>query len=132
MDPSSIMWMYHSHVDEPRDTNAGLIGPIVVTRRGMAKADGTPKDVDRELVTMFSVLDENQSWYLEENARRFAGGPPPKEGDPDHEAFVESNLMHSINGFVYGNLPGLVMRRGERVRWHLMGMGTEVDLHTPH
>jgi hephaestin len=24
------------------------------------------------------------------------------------------------------------MRRGERVRWYLMGMGTEVDLHTPH
>jgi manganese oxidase len=76
--PSSIMWMYHSHVDEPRDTDAGLIGPIVVSRRGMAKADATPKGVDRELVTMLSVLDENQSWYLEENARRFAGGPPPK------------------------------------------------------
>ena len=28
--------------------------------------------------------------------------------------------------------PGLTMRRGERVRWYLMGMGTEVDLHTPH
>ena len=24
------------------------------------------------------------------------------------------------------------MRRGQRVRWYLMGMGTEVDLHTPH
>jgi hephaestin len=24
------------------------------------------------------------------------------------------------------------MRKGERVRWYLMGMGTEVDLHTPH
>ncbi len=24
-DPSSIIWMYHSHVDEPADTNAGLI-----------------------------------------------------------------------------------------------------------
>jgi manganese oxidase len=132
MDPSSILWMYHSHVDEPRDTNSGLIGPIVVTRRGMARADGTPANIDREFVTLFSVLDENQSWYLEENARRFAGGPPPPEGDPDLEAFQESNLMHSINGFVYGNLPGLTMRSGERARWYLMGMGTEVDLHTPH
>ena len=40
--------------------------------------------------------------------------------------------MHSINGYVYGNLPGLTMRKGEHVRWYLMGMGTEVDLHTPH
>ncbi len=24
------------------------------------------------------------------------------------------------------------MKRGERVRWYLMGIGTEVDLHTPH
>jgi hephaestin len=35
---------------------------------------------------------------------------------------------------VYGNLPlsSLTMQRGERVRWYLIGMGTEVDLHTPH
>ena len=24
------------------------------------------------------------------------------------------------------------MRAGERVRWYIMGMGTEFDLHTPH
>ena len=48
------------------------------------------------------------------------------------EGFVESNLMHSINGYVYGNGPRIVLRRGERVRWYTMGMGTEVDLHTPH
>jgi FtsP/CotA-like multicopper oxidase with cupredoxin domain len=28
--------------------------------------------------------------------------------------------------------PGLEMNKGEHVRWHLMGMGNEVDLHTPH
>jgi FtsP/CotA-like multicopper oxidase with cupredoxin domain len=54
---------------------------------------------------------------------------------PDDEGFVESNLMHSINGFVFGNLndaKGLTMKRGERVRWYVLGMGTEVDLHSPH
>jgi manganese oxidase len=40
--------------------------------------------------------------------------------------------MHSINGYVYGNAPGMVMRKGERVRWYVMDLGTEVDLHTPH
>ena len=24
------------------------------------------------------------------------------------------------------------MKRGEHVRWYVMGMGTEVDLHSPH
>ena len=48
MDASSVMWMYHSHVDEVGDTNSGLMGPVIVTARDMARADGTPKDVDRE------------------------------------------------------------------------------------
>lgn len=130
MDPSTILWMYHSHVDEPADTNAGLIGPIIVGREGSLSADGTPADVDRELVTMFTVFDENASLYLDANIERFAG--VPQSVKRDDEDFVESNLMHSINGFVYGNLPGLEMKLGERVRWYMLGMGTEVDLHTPH
>ena len=40
--------------------------------------------------------------------------------------------MHSINGYVYGNGPHVVLNAGQRVRWYLLGMGTEVDLHTPH
>jgi FtsP/CotA-like multicopper oxidase with cupredoxin domain len=128
-DPSSVMWMYHSHVDEVADVYAGLMGPIVVTRKGMANPDGTPKDVDRELVVNFTVMDENSSPWLVTNIDR-AGQPGTV--DPEDEGFIESNLMHAINGFVYGNLPGLTMQEGERVRWYLMGMGTEVDLHTPH
>jgi FtsP/CotA-like multicopper oxidase with cupredoxin domain len=40
--------------------------------------------------------------------------------------------MHSINGLLWGNLDGLTMRLGQTVRWHVLAMGTEVDLHTPH
>jgi len=40
--------------------------------------------------------------------------------------------MHAINGYIFGNLPGLTMKQGERVRWYLVGLGTEVDIHTPH
>src|SRR5262245_34612098 len=60
MDASSTMWMYHSHVDEAADVYAGLMGPMIITRAGMARPDGTPKDVDRELVVSFQVDDENQ------------------------------------------------------------------------
>lgn len=129
-DPSSIAWMYHSHVDEPGDANAGLAGPIIITRQGQAKADGSPKDVDREFVTLFTVFDENRSPYLDYNIQTYTGRPATVK--PDSDEFVESNLMHSINGYVYGNLPGLEMYQGERVRWYTMALGTEVDLHTPH
>jgi FtsP/CotA-like multicopper oxidase with cupredoxin domain len=105
-DPNSIVWWYHSHINEPAETNAGLLGPIVITKRGMANPDATPKDVDREFVTMFFIFNE--------------------------DAGRERGLMHSINGFIFGNLPGLVAENGERVRWYLLGMGNEVDLHTPH
>ena len=127
---SSTMWMYMSHVDEVADQYAGLMGPIIVSKRGAARPDGTPADVDRELVANFMVVDENGSPYLGRNVRGL-----PRRGravDRESDEFVESNLMHAINGFVYGNGPGFTAAQGERVRWYLMGMGTEVDLHTPH
>ncbi len=128
-DLSSVAWLYHGHVNEPRDTNSGLVGAIVVTAAGKARPDGSPADVDREFVTLFSVFDENVSWYLDENIARFVEGPAP---DPEDEAFDEGNLMHAINGRVFANLEGLVMNRCERVRWYTFALGTEVDLHSPH
>ncbi len=128
-DPSSIAWLYHSHVLSRRDANTGLVGAIIVTRQGSAKSDGSPKDVDREFVTLFTVMDENKSWYLQDNiaSHTVAGAV-----DVDNEEFVESNLMHVINGYVYGNMPGLEMRQCEQVRWYTLALGTEVDIHTPH
>ena len=131
-DGSSVMWMYHSHTDEVADTYAGLMGPIVVTRHGDARADGSPRDVDQEVFALFAVMDENQSFYLDdnhENAEPLAEG---QDEEADEEAFAESNLMHSVNGYVYGNMPMVTVHKGSRVRWYVMSMGTEVDLHTPH
>jgi len=132
MDGSSVMWMYHSHVSEVSDDYAGLVGPMIVTKAEMARPDGTPKDVDREFALQFKVSNENSSPYLDKNIKTFTGNPSavdPKDGD-----FQESNMMHTINGYVYGNQPlsSMTMRVGERVRFYMMAMGTEVDLHTPH
>lgn len=133
MDGSSILWMYHSHPDEPKDTNTGLVGPLIITRQGSAHSDGTPNDIDREFVTLFTVFDENASHYLLDNVDRFTGRPVKvRRRLLEDSEFLESNLMHSVNGYVYGNLPGLTMKQGERVRWYVMSIGNEVDLHTPH
>jgi FtsP/CotA-like multicopper oxidase with cupredoxin domain len=130
-DGSSVMWMYHSHTDEVADTYAGLMGPIEITRRGMARPDGSPKDVDREIFARFAVMNENESPFLARNLHRFASPPYPRAPDEDEE-FQETNLMHSINGYVFGDEPLITLRKGEHVRWYVMSMGTEVDLHTPH
>lgn len=105
-DPSSIVWWYHSHVDDPTETNSGLLGPIIVTAKGRAREDGSPKDVDREFVALFMIFDQ------------LAG--------------KDAGLFYTINGYIFGNLPGLQMMQGERVRWYLLGMGSEKDLHSPH
>jgi FtsP/CotA-like multicopper oxidase with cupredoxin domain len=105
-DPSSIVWWYHAHVNEPRDVNAGLLGPIIITAAGQARPDATPADVEREFIMLFMIFDED-------------GGR-------------ERGLMHGINGYIFGNLQGLTMNSGERVRWYLLALGNEVDLHTPH
>jgi len=129
-DGSSVMWMYHSHTDEVADTYAGLMGPIEITARGMARPDGSPRDVDREVFTLFSVMNENNSPFLDANEHAYE--QPYQRPDADDEGFEESNLMHSINGYVYGNQPMITLHEGQRVRWYVMSMGTEVDLHTPH
>jgi len=126
-DASSIVWMYHSHINEPRDVDTGLMGPIIITAKGKAREDCRPKDVDREFVNLFMIFNENNSWFLPQNIARTGADPSV---DPDE--FEESNLKHGINGYVYGNLPLMTMHMGERVRWYILGMGNEMDLHTPH
>ena len=127
-DPSSIAWPYHSHVNTVADTNAGMFGVIIITARGRARADASPVDVDREFVTLFAIFDENVSLYRDVN---IANSVATSIG-PGNDGFIESNLMHAINGRLWGDLPGLTMRLGERVRWHVLAIGNEVDLHTPH
>mmetsp|Transcript_13022 Transcript_13022/g.21321 ORF Transcript_13022/g.21321 Transcript_13022/m.21321 type:complete len:1121 (+) Transcript_13022:111-3473(+) len=128
-DPDSVVWLYHSHVDEIKDTNSGLIGPIIVSRGGAGDSDAKPTDVDREVIVLFSALNENESWYLDDNINTYCGNATST--DPDSDLFVESNVKYSINGYMFGTMPGLAFKQGDRVRWHVVGMGTEMDIHSP-
>jgi FtsP/CotA-like multicopper oxidase with cupredoxin domain len=130
-DPSSVMWMYHSHVDEHRDINTGLMGPIIVTARGHARADYTPDDVDRELIMTFQDGEEMSSWRFEENVRAYLPEMTLEAAAAQPDWFV-TNIMPNINGYLYGNMPGLEIRQGERVRWYVMAGTNDFDFHTPH
>lgn len=46
---------------------------MLITAKGMANPDGTPKDVDREFVSLYTVMDENESWFLEHNTKQVIG-----------------------------------------------------------
>ena len=127
-DGSSILWMYHGHFIESKDMNTGLLGPIIITARGAARADGSPRDVDREFVTAFALFDETDSWYFS-NPAKMGSSLPMRITD---RVFREQNVLYSINGLIEGNLPLLTMKRGERVRWYLLSNSNEDDVHTVH
>lgn len=107
-DPSSVVWAYHSHVKAVEEVYAGLIGTIVVTAKGMARSpeNPNPKDVDVNFTTLYMIFDEEDG--------------------------AEGGLMHAMNGYIFGNLHGFDVQQGDRVRWHLVGMGSEADIHTAH
>jgi FtsP/CotA-like multicopper oxidase with cupredoxin domain len=134
---STAFWMYHSHTDEDRDVAAGLLGPMIITRRGMAKPDGSPTDVDRELVLGFIEVEENVSWYLDDNIKTYATDPAgitTRMGAVGQISVVPepgTYVKETINGYSYGNTPGLTAKLGERVRWYVMG-STNFEFHSPH
>ncbi|MEP6618754.1 MAG: multicopper oxidase domain-containing protein [bacterium] len=135
----SAFWMYHSHVDEQADIAAGLIGPMIITARGGSKADGTPSDVDRELIVAFYEADENNSPYFEQNYAKYALPVPKMAKLPVDTVFgvatrgpsTESSFRETMNGYSFGNTKGLTMKVGERVRWYLMA-STDFEIHAPH
>ncbi|XP_040006414.1 ferroxidase HEPHL1 isoform X1 [Xiphias gladius] len=124
-DSPCIPYLYYSATEPAMDTNSGLVGPLLVCKKGTLGENGTQKGVDKEFFLLFSVMDENMSWYLDENIKRFGSS----QTNPEDEDFEESNKMHAVNGRMYGNLVGLEMCAGDKVQWYTFGLGTEVDIH---
>lgn len=119
----SKIWLYHSHVEPVQDIYDGLMGPIIITSARYANSDGTPNDVSKEFVTMFMIFDESSGMARQPLTTRLSEAAEEK---------LEGSMKYTINGYIFDNLQGLEMNKGEHVRWHLIGLGNEVDLHTPH
>uniref|UniRef100_A0A452QU53 ferroxidase n=1 Tax=Ursus americanus TaxID=9643 RepID=A0A452QU53_URSAM len=126
-DPVCLSKMYYSAVDPTKDIFTGLIGPMKICRKGSLRANGRPKDVNKEFYLFPAVFDENESLLLDDNIRMFTTAPHLV--NKEDEDFQESNKMHSMNGFMYGNQPGLNMCRGDSVMWYLFSAGNEADVH---
>uniref|UniRef100_A0AAX7VMW0 ferroxidase n=1 Tax=Astatotilapia calliptera TaxID=8154 RepID=A0AAX7VMW0_ASTCA len=128
-DSNCMTRFYHSHVSPPKDINSGLIGPLIVCKRGTLDLHGD-SSADYQYALLFMVSDENFSWYLDENIRTYITNPA--RNLKEDEDFIESNKMHGINGLLYGNLRGLSMCQGNKIQWHLFALGNEVDMHSVH
>ncbi|XP_034369380.1 coagulation factor V isoform X1 [Arvicanthis niloticus] len=115
-------WAYYSAVNVERDIHSGLIGPLLICRKGtLHRESNLPLDM-REFVLLFMTFDEKKSWYYEKSKGSWRIESP--EAKSSHE-------FHAINGMIY-NLPGLRMYEQEWVRLHLLNMGGSQDIHVVH
>lgn len=128
-DPLCLTWAYHSHRYAERDINTGLVGAMIICQPGiLSDVKGGRKDVDQEYVLFYHMMDENKSWYIEQNLAKI-GISANQDEILEDEDFAKSNLMASINGYVYGNLHGIDACVGDTISWHLLSLGNEVDVH---
>ncbi|XP_030838530.1 hephaestin-like protein [Strongylocentrotus purpuratus] len=117
-----IGWQYTSHRFPSQDQNAGLVGVTIICKQGFLAS------TDKDIVLNYGHIDENQSWYIDENIRTYASGVTPAM--KDSKEFIGSNLMYAVNGYAYGNLPGLEVCQGDQIRWFIFNFGGETGIHS--
>ncbi|XP_068841703.1 coagulation factor V isoform X3 [Capricornis sumatraensis] len=116
-------WAYYSAVNPEKDIHSGLIGPLLICRKGtLHKETNMPVDM-REFVLLFMVFDEKKSWYYDKK--------PARSWRHASSEVKNSHEFHAINGMIY-NLPGLRMYEQEWVRLHLLNLGGSRDIHVVH
>uniref|UniRef100_A0A3Q2C9B7 Coagulation factor V n=1 Tax=Cyprinodon variegatus TaxID=28743 RepID=A0A3Q2C9B7_CYPVA len=126
-DPRCLTRMYHSAVDAPRDISSGLIGPILICKSQSLDVRNVQLRADKEQHAVFSVFDENKSWYLEDNIQHYCDRSKVNKADPD---FYKSNVMHTINGYAFKSGPVLGFCNGEVATWHVSSIGAQDSIQT--
>ncbi|XP_050757435.1 coagulation factor VIII isoform X3 [Gymnogyps californianus] len=123
-------WAYFSNVDLEKDLHSGLIGPLIICRREVLSFVFRRQLAVQEFSLLFTIFDETKSWYFLENMERNCR--PPCRIQQDNPDFKRNHSFHAINGYMSDTLPGLVMAQQQRVRWHLLNMGSTEDIHSVH
>ncbi|XP_027536906.1 coagulation factor V [Neopelma chrysocephalum] len=125
-DAQCITRLYHSAVNIERDIASGLIGPLLICKSEALTQKGVQKKADGEQQAMFAVFDENKSWYLEDNIKEYCSNPASvKRDDPK---FYNSNVMHTINGYVSDSSEILGFCQDTVVQWHFSSVGTHDEI----
>ncbi|XP_034522596.1 coagulation factor V [Ailuropoda melanoleuca] len=107
-DPPCLTHIYYSYENLIQDFNSGLIGPLLICKKGTLTEDGIQKMFDKQHVLMFAVFDESKSWSQ------------------------SSSLMYTVNGYVNGTMPDITVCAHDHVSWHLIGMSSGPELFSIH
>ncbi|XP_070694535.1 coagulation factor V [Pempheris klunzingeri] len=126
-DSRCLTRLYHSAVDTPRDIASGLIGPILICKSQSLNVRNVQLKADKEQHAMLAVFDENKSWYLDDNIRQYCERSKVNKADTD---FYQSNVMHTINGYVFESGPLLGFCNGEVATWHVSSVGAQDYIQT--
>uniref|UniRef100_A0A3B3RPT7 ferroxidase n=1 Tax=Paramormyrops kingsleyae TaxID=1676925 RepID=A0A3B3RPT7_9TELE len=127
-DPQCLTRMYHSAVDPVRDMASGLIGPLLICKSQSLNKRNVQLKADKEQQAMMAVFDENKSWYIDENIKTYC--TDPSRVDKENTEFYNSNVMHTINGFIYDSGTDLLFCNGEIVTWHVTSVGAQDHIQT--
>nr|6MF2_A Chain A, Coagulation factor VIII [Homo sapiens] len=123
-------WAYFSDVDLEKDVHSGLIGPLLVCHTNTLNPAHGRQVTVQEFALFFTIFDETKSWYFTENMERNCRAPCNIQmEDP---TFKENYRFHAINGYIMDTLPGLVMAQDQRIRWYLLSMGSNENIHSIH
>ncbi|XP_040307656.1 coagulation factor V isoform X1 [Herpailurus yagouaroundi] len=107
-DPPCLTHTYYSYENLVQDFNSGLIGPLLICKKGTLTEDGIQKMFDKQHVLMFAVFDESKSWSQ------------------------SSSLMYTVNGYVNGTMPDITVCAHDHISWHLIGMSSGPELFSIH
>ncbi|PNI48209.1 F5 isoform 2 [Pan troglodytes] len=107
-DPPCLTHIYYSHENLIEDFNSGLIGPLLICKKGTLTEGGTQKTFDKQIVLLFAVFDESKSWSQ------------------------SSSLMYTVNGYVNGTMPDITVCAHDHISWHLLGMSSGPELFSIH
>lgn len=102
-----------------QDVYSGLVGASIIYRPGKLDRHTlfvpapTGCNLTKEVLTQFLIFDENMSFYIDNNTLEHtnitSGELQTNRLDP---GFIESNIKHTINGRLFGNLMGLNLTMG--------------------
>lgn len=137
---SSVVWTYSSKSSPIGDVNAGLLGLVVIYKKGTLEypSPGSmfqrPQGIDQEVFTIMTTTDESESTYFTESGARVGLTVDRlKQLEQTDPLFKESNRMYHINGYVYNNNKNIELVYGSRVRWYIVSFGvSDDDVHTAH
>ncbi|XP_044772343.1 coagulation factor V [Neomonachus schauinslandi] len=107
-DPPCLTHIYYSYENLIQDFNSGLIGPLLICKKGTLTEDGMQKMFDKQHVLMFAVFDESKS------------------------RSQSSSLMYTVNGYVNGTMPDITVCAHDHISWHLIGMSSGPELFSIH